>query len=279
MSLQTLQNEIIQKLHVEPNITPEEEIRRRVDLLKDYVKTTGMKGYVLGISGGQDSSLAGKLAQMAAKELRDDTGDEYTFIAVRLPYGVQKDEDDAQKALKFIDPDRTLTFNVKEAVDASYQAFRDATGEDLSDFLKGNTKARERMKVQYDLAAHYNLLVIGTDHAAEAVTGFFTKHGDGACDIAPLFGLNKRQGKMLLKELGAEEALYTKVPTADLEDDRPGLPDEEALGVTYDEIDDYLEGKEIDSDAKEKLENHYVKTRHKREGEVTLYDDWWKQHA
>ncbi|MGM7703579.1 ammonia-dependent NAD(+) synthetase [Pseudalkalibacillus sp. Hm43] len=279
MSLQTLQNEIIQKLHVEPNITPEEEIRRRIDLLKDYVKTTGMKGYVLGISGGQDSSLAGKLAQMAAKELRDDTGDEYTFIAVRLPYGVQKDEDDAQKALKFIDPDRTLTFNVKEAVDASYQAFRDATGEDLSDFLKGNTKARERMKVQYDLAAHYNLLVIGTDHAAEAVTGFYTKHGDGACDIAPLFGLNKRQGKMLLKELGAEEALYTKVPTADLEDDRPGLPDEEALGVTYDEIDDYLEGKEIDSDAKEKLENHYVKTRHKREGEVTLYDDWWKQHA
>ncbi len=279
MSLQTLQNEIIQKLHVEPNITPEEEIRKRVDLLKDYAKTTGMKGYVLGISGGQDSSLAGKLAQMAAKELRDETGDEYTFIAVRLPYGVQKDEDDAQKALKFIDPDRTLTFNVKEAVDASYQSFRDATGEDLSDFLKGNTKARERMKVQYDLAAHHNLLVIGTDHAAEAVTGFFTKHGDGACDIAPLFGLNKRQGKMLLKELGAEEALYTKVPTADLEDDRPGLPDEEALGVTYEEIDDYLEGKDIDSNAKEKIENHYVKTRHKREGEVTLYDDWWKQHA
>jgi NAD+ synthase len=279
MSLQTMQNEIIQKLHVEPTISSKEEIQKRIGLLKDYAKTTGMKGFVLGISGGQDSSLAGKLAQEAVKDLCEETGEDYTFIAVRLPYGVQKDEDDAQKALEFINPDRTLTFNVKDAVDASYQAFLEATGEDLSDFLKGNTKARERMKVQYDLAAHYNLLVIGTDHAAEAVTGFYTKHGDGACDIAPLFGLNKRQGQMLLKELGAPGSLYTKVPTADLEDDRPGLPDEEALGVTYDEIDDYLEGKEIDTDAKEKIENHYLKTRHKRESEVTLYDDWWKQHA
>ncbi|WP_414703620.1 ammonia-dependent NAD(+) synthetase [Pseudalkalibacillus sp. SCS-8] len=271
-----MQNEIIRKLHVEPEISPQEEIRKRVDLLKDYAKTTGMKGFVLGISGGQDSSLAGKLGQLAAEELREESGEEYTFIAVRLPYGVQKDEDDAKKALAFIDPDRTLTVNVKDAVDASYQAFREATGEDLSDFLKGNTKARERMKVQYDIAAHYNLLVIGTDHAAEAVTGFYTKHGDGACDIAPLFGLNKRQGKTLLKELGAPESLYTKVPTADLEDDRPGLPDEEALGVTYDDIDAYLEGKDVDSDAKEKIENHYMKTRHKRESEITLYDDWWK---
>ncbi|MCF6139388.1 ammonia-dependent NAD(+) synthetase [Pseudalkalibacillus berkeleyi] len=279
MSLQTLQNEIIQKLHVEPTIDPAEEIQKRVGLLKDYAKTTGMKGYVLGISGGQDSSLAGKLAQLAVEEMRAESGKDYTFIAVRLPYGVQKDEDDAQKALDFIGPDRKLTFNIKEAVDASYQSYRDATGEDLSDFLKGNTKARERMKVQYDLAAHYNLLVIGTDHAAEAVTGFYTKHGDGACDIAPLFGLNKRQGKQLLKELGADEALYTKVPTADLEDDRPGLPDEEALGVSYDEIDSYLEGKEVVPMAKEKIESHYLKTRHKRESEVTLYDDWWKQRA
>lgn len=279
MSLQTLQNEIIQKLHVEPTIDPAEEIQKRVRLLKDYAKTTGMKGFVLGISGGQDSSLAGKLAQLAVEEMRAESGEDYTFIAVRLPYGVQKDEDDAQKALDFIGPDRKLTFNIKEAVDASYRSYRDATGEELSDFLKGNTKARERMKVQYDLAAHYHLLVIGTDHAAEAVTGFYTKHGDGACDIAPLFGLNKRQGKQLLKELGADEALYTKVPTADLEDDRPGLPDEEALGVTYEEIDSYLEGKEVVPMAKEKIESHYLKTRHKRESEVTLYDDWWKQRA
>ncbi|MGP4081882.1 ammonia-dependent NAD(+) synthetase [Pseudalkalibacillus sp. R45] len=272
----SLQNEIIKELQIKPSILPEQEIERRVDLLKEYAKKTGMKGYVLGISGGQDSTLAGKLAQVAVEQLREETGENYTFIAMRLPYGVQKDEDDAQNALDFIGPDQTVTFNIKEAVDASYRAFREGIGEELSDFLKGNTKARERMKVQYDLAAHHNLLVIGTDHGAEAVTGFFTKHGDGACDIAPLFGLNKRQGKMLLKQMGSPEALYTKVPTADLEDDRPGLPDEEALGITYEQIDAYLEGKEIDPEARNTLENHYLKTRHKREGEVTLYDDWWK---
>ncbi|WLD93629.1 ammonia-dependent NAD(+) synthetase [Alkalihalobacillus sp. AL-G] len=273
----SLQKEIIDELQVSPEIAPEVEIINRVDLLKMYAKATGMKGFVLGISGGQDSSLAGKLAQMAVQQLREETGDEYTFVAVRLPYGVQHDEDDAQQALRFIQPDRSVTVNIKGAVDASFRSFKEATGEELSDFLKGNTKARERMKVQYDLAAHYRLIVIGTDHAAEAATGFFTKHGDGACDIAPLFGLNKRQGKQLLRELGSPESLYKKVPTADLEEERPGFPDEEALGITYDEIDDYLEGKEIKRESKQRLESHYLKTRHKREKEITLYTDWWKK--
>ena len=64
--------------------------------------------------------------------------------------------------------------------------------------------------------------VIGTDHAAENLTGFFTKFGDGGADILPLFRLNKRQGAALLAELGADKALYEKVPTADLEEDKPG---------------------------------------------------------
>ncbi|WP_257351341.1 ammonia-dependent NAD(+) synthetase [Pseudalkalibacillus decolorationis] len=273
----SLQDEIINELHVRPKIYPGEEISKRVELLKHYAQTTGMKGFVLGISGGQDSTLSGKLAQLAVNQLSDETDEEYTFLAVRLPYGVQHDEDDAQEALDFIQPDRIVTENIKGAVDASYRSFHVATGEELNDFLKGNTKARERMKVQYDLAAHYNLLVIGTDHAAEAVTGFFTKHGDGACDIAPLFGLNKRQGKELLKELGSPGSLYKKVPTADLEEDRPGLPDEEALGISYDQIDDYLEGKEIKAESREILELHYLKTRHKREKEVSLYTEWWKK--
>ena len=74
---------------------------------------------------------------------------------------------------------------------------------------------------------------------------FLHKYGDGGADILPLFRLNKRQGKALLKELGAPEALYLKIPTADLEDDKPLVADEVALGVTYDAIDDYLEGKSL----------------------------------
>ncbi|GAF15272.1 NAD synthetase [Bacillus sp. JCM 19046] len=270
------QDSIRQDLFSQAHVSPTEEIKRRVDFLKEYTLKSGTRGFVLGISGGQDSTLAAKLAQMAVHELNEEQSETYTFHAVRLPYGVQHDEDDAQAALSFIEADKVHTVNIKAAVDASEQAFKDATGEALTGFLKGNTKARERMKVQFDLAAHFKALVIGTDHAAEAVTGFFTKFGDGACDVAPLFGLTKGQGKELLKELGAPEFLYTKVPTADLEDDKPGLPDEEALGMTYEQIDAYLEGKPLEAELTEKLEARYVATEHKRQTPVTVYDTWWK---
>lgn len=272
-----LQQQIMEELYVRPQIDPAEEIRARIDFLKKYVVKGGMKGYVLGISGGQDSTLAGRLAQRAMEELRAETGeDDYTFMAVRLPYGVQLDEEDAQRALAFIQPDRSVVVNIKEAVDASVRAFAEATGETLSDFLKGNVKARERMKVQYDLGAHYKLLVIGTDHAAEALTGFFTKYGDGACDVVPLTGLTKRQGRLLLQELGADERLYLKVPTADLEDNKPLVPDEVALGFSYENIDDYLEGKEVPREIAEKIERRFLITRHKRTLPVSPFDNWWK---
>lgn len=273
-----LRQETIQaSLFVQENIDVAYEIKRRVQFLKDYLVHTGTKGYVLGLSGGQDSTLTGKLAQIAIKELNAESSTEtYQFMAVRLPYGIQKDEADAQAAIRFIGPSRVVTVNIQSAVDASVRQFAEATGEVLSDFHKGNVKARERMKVQYDLATHYQLLVLGTDHAAEAITGFFTKHGDGACDVAPIYGLNKRQGKLLLKQLGCPEHLYLKKPTADLEDLKPGLPDEEALGLTYDQLDDYLEGSPLLASAGQKIEERYAVTEHKRRGPVTYYDNWWK---
>lgn len=277
MSTSDVQARIVKELQAAKQIDAKREIRKRVDFLKEYCVQAGAKGYVLGISGGQDSTLTGKLSQLAVDELNAEKSDGgYQFIAVRLPYGIQRDEADAQDAVQFIKPTRVVTVNIKPAVDAAVEQFEVATGERLSDYLKGNVKARERMKAQYDLAAHYGLLVLGTDHAAEAITGFFTKHGDGACDVAPLYGLNKRQGKLLLKVLGCPEHLYLKKPTADLEDLKPGLPDEEALGLSYEELDDYLEGKELPADAKSKVEARYQDTEHKRRGPVTVYDSWWK---
>ncbi|KMK76721.1 ammonia-dependent NAD(+) synthetase [Alkalihalobacillus pseudalcaliphilus] len=268
---------IIEALNVKSTINPKEEIQTRVQFLKDYLLKSGAKGFVLGISGGQDSTLCGKLAQMAIDQLNSEQSEsEYQFIAMRLPYGEQHDEADAQDALAFIQPTHSLTVNIKPAVEAAVRAVEQATGDALSLFNQGNTKARERMKSQYDIGAHYGCLVIGTDHAAEAITGFFTKFGDGACDIAPLFGLTKRQGKLLLKELGAPEHLYTKAPTADLEDDKPGIPDEEALGMTYDQLDDYLEGKEVEQVLVSKIEARYFATEHKRQQPVSIQDDWWK---
>ncbi|MFD0670630.1 ammonia-dependent NAD(+) synthetase [Cohnella sp. GCM10027633] len=276
--MSSVQEAIAARLHASSRIDEAEEVDRRVKFMQDYVVCAGAKGFVLGMSGGQDSTLAGKLAQLAVDGLNAASPDAgYTFLAVRLPYGVQRDESDAQDAIRYIGPTRAVTVNVKPAVDASVAAFEQATGERLSDFLKGNVKARERMKAQYDLGAHYRLLVLGTDHAAEAITGFYTKHGDGACDLAPLYGLDKRQGRALLKLLGCPKHLYEKVPTADLEEEKPGLPDETALGVTYEQLDDYLELKAVPEEAKRLIEQRYKASEHKRQGPVTPYDDWWKQ--
>ena len=271
----TLQQEIIAQLHVQPAIVAAEQVRARIDFLTAYLRSTGAKGLVLGISGGQDSSLAGRLCQLAVEELRAE-GVQAEFVAVRLPYRLQADEDDAQLALQFIAPDRQVTFNIQRAVDGVEAEYADATGAEMLDFTKGNVKARARMIAQFALAGQSGLLVVGTDHAAEAVTGFFTKFGDGAADLLPLSGLTKRQGRALLEHLRAPERLYLKLPTADLLDDNPGQTDEENLGLSYQVIDDYLEGKEVDAEKAAAIEARYLGTRHKRAEPVSMFDDWWK---
>ncbi|MFD2443891.1 ammonia-dependent NAD(+) synthetase [Bacillus sp. CGMCC 1.16607] len=276
--MSSFQTKVIAELKTKPTIDPKEEIRISVNMMKDYLKKYPfLESMVLGISGGQDSTLTGKLAQIAVNELNGELGTEkYKFIAVRLPYGIQGDEDDCQDAIRFISPDEVVVVNIKDSVDASVAAVEKGMGKKLTDFLKGNVKARHRMETQYSIAGAYKGIVLGTDHAAEAITGFYTKFGDGAADMVPIFRLNKRQGKQLLKELGCPEHLYLKVPTADLEDDRPQLPDEVALGVTYDEIDDYLEGKEVNENSKTKIETWFKKSEHKRQAPISVFDNWWK---
>ena len=276
--MRPLQKEIIKYEHVLPLIDPQKEIRRSVDFLKDYLKAnTFLKSYVLGISGGQDSTLAGKLCQMAISEMRSETGDNsYQFIAVRLPYGVQADAQDAADAVAFQRPDQDLVVNIKPAVDALVSTLNGA-GQEITDFNKGNIKARERMVVQYAIAGAHNGAVVGTDHAAENFSGFYTKYGDGAADLTPLFRLDKRQGKQMLKVLNCPEHLYQKAPTADLEENKPGLPDETALGVSYKDVDDYLEGRTVSETAAEKIESLWRKSEHKRHLPVTVFDDFYRK--
>ena len=276
--MRPLQKEIIAYEHVKPEIDPAEEVRKSVDFLKDYLKANPfLKSYVLGISGGQDSTLTGKLAQQAISEMRQETGDDsYQFIAVRLPYGVQADAQDAADAVAWQKPDQDLIVNIKEPVDAMVKAV-EVTGQKITDFNKGNIKARERMVVQYAIAGANSGAVVGTDHAAENFCGFFTKFGDGAADLTPLFRLDKRQGRALLKYLGCPEHLYLKAPTADLEEEKPDLPDETALGVSYHDIDDYLEGKEVPEKSAERIEELWLKSRHKRHLPVTIFDDFYKK--
>lgn len=266
------QRQVARELHVKSDIDVDAEIRNRVGFLAQYVRESRTRALVLGISGGVDSTTAGKLCQLAVHELRA-AGYEARFIAMRLPHGQQRDEQDAQAALRFIAPDQTLTINIRPAADGMLQAlldgeveFRDAAAQD---FVFGNVKARQRMIAQYAVAGAASGLVVGTDHAAEAVMGFFTKHGDGACDVAPLTGLTKRQVRRIGTALGAPAQLVDKVPTADLEELRPQRPDEDAHGVAYDQIDDFLEGKPVAAEIAQAILRQYRATAHKRSLPVT----------
>jgi len=268
------------EMRVLPSIDPHFEITRRVDFIKRKLQESGCKSLVLGISGGVDSTTCGRLAQIAVNELNEENSGEYQFIAVRLPYGEQKDEDEAQLALQFIQPSHSVSVNIKAGVDGLHAASHialEGTGllpEDSAkvDFIKGNVKARARMVAQYEIAGYVGGLVIGTDHSAENITGFYTKFGDGACDMAPLFGLSKRQVRELAATLGAPEQLVKKVPTADLEELDPQKADEDALNLTYEQIDDFLEGKEVSQEVSDRLVHIYKVTQHKRQPIPTIYD-------
>ena len=273
--MRELQAHIIETLGAQASVDPTAEVERRVAFLADYLSASRAAGYVLGISGGQDSTLAGRLCQLAVERARS-SGHDASFVAVRLPYGVQRDEEDARLALSFIRPDESLGFDVRPPVDALASEFESAGGAAMSDFGKGNVKARMRMVAQYALAGERRLLVVGTDHAAEAITGFYTKFGDGAADVLPLAGLNKRQGRALLEALGAPSRLVLKTPTADLLDDDPGQSDESSLGVSYASIDDYLEGRTVPDEDAEAIEALYLRSEHKRRPPVGPSDDWWR---
>jgi NAD+ synthase len=262
------QTSIIATLGVTKEFDAAKEAAARVAFLESYLRQARASAYVLGISGGVDSLTAGLLAQRAVENLKR-AGYPAQFIAVRLPYGEQADEHDAQLSLETIKPDRIVTIDIKPAADAMMAAVQ-VEAADLVDgprhhFHLGNIKARQRMIAQYALAGAARGLVIGTDHAAEALMGFYTKFGDGAADILPLSSLNKRRVRALAKHLGAPESLVFKVPTADLESDVPQKPDEDAYGVTYNEIDDFLEDQEISVASADRILAAYRATGHKRE--------------
>ena len=276
-----MEQQIRDEMRVLPSIEPHYEITRRVSFIKQKLQESGCQSLVLGISGGIDSTTCGRLAQLAVEELNKETNSEqYQFIAVRLPFGEQKDEDEAQLALSFIQPSYSVSVNIAAGVEGTHNATRSAlqetnllpSDESKVDFVKGNVKARTRMVAQYEIAGYVGGLVLGTDHSAENITGFYTKFGDGACDLAPLFGLSKRQVRELASTLGAPEVLVNKVPTADLEELSPQKTDEDALNLSYDQIDDFLEGKPLPQEVSDKIVGIYKATQHKRLPIPTIYD-------
>lgn len=261
-----MQQDIIARLGVKPVIDVDAEIRRRVDFLKQYVLDSRTTGLLIAISGGVDSAVATGLCKMATDELTKETGRDYITLGVFQPYGEQADIADSYSVAEAFGLTHKAETNIEQAVDeialeVEYSFKSLGMSRHLSRGGKGNVKARTRMVMQYALAFDLNLLVVGTDHASEAITGFFTKYGDGAVDITPLSSLNKRQVRALAVRLGVPQPILDKAPTAGLWD---GQTDEAELGITYEDNSDYLEGREIDPAAREKLEKQYLKTEHKR---------------
>lgn len=262
----SLQEEIIARLGVKPQIDVDGEIRKRVDFLKSYVRNAGLSGYLIGISGGVDSAVAAGLCKKATDELTAEEGREYITLGVFQPYGEQEDIADSYAVAEALNLTHKMETNIEDAVneialEAEHGLKAIGQSRHLSKEGKGNVKARTRMVMQYALAFELKLLVVGTDHASENITGFFTKWGDGAVDIEPLKTLNKRQVRQVGEKLGVPRSVLDKAPTAGL---WAGQTDEKELGISYEDNSDYLEGKEIDPAVREKLEGIYRKTQHKR---------------
>jgi NAD+ synthase len=262
----TLQKQIIAELNVKPTIDAEAEVRKRVNFLKEYVEKAKAKGLLIAISGGIDSAVTAGLCKRATDELTQEHGEEYMTLGVFQPYGAQSDIEHSYAVAKAFELKYTAETNIQTPVDdIAAEVDKSFAAMNISRTMtpqgKGNVKARTRMVVQYAMANELNLLVVGTDHASEAITGFYTKWGDGAVDITPLSSLNKRQVRQLASYLGVPQEILDKAPTAGLWE---GQTDEKELGISYEDNSDYLEGKEVDPAVRERLESYYKKTAHKR---------------
>lgn len=221
--------------------------------LKDYLENTHQDTYVLGISGGVDSSLCAALARNAVGKDR--------LLCLIMPINSHKaDEEDALLLAKELD----LNYKVVDASDIfnGYVNKLKELGEEFDRSTLGNLKARIRMSILYAFAQKYRGLVIGTDNADERYTGYFTKYGDGACDILPIAKLVKGEVVKASKILGISDYLAERVPTAGLFE---GQTDELEMGVKYADLDKYILGGKIDEASQKRIDYLHKISAHKRD--------------
>lgn len=235
--------------------TIDQKIDHVVDWLRDQVKVSGTNGILVGLSGGIDSSVVANLIKRAFPE---------NSLGVILPCKSHaKDKADGQAVavaagLEFVEVDLSSTHETLLASIQNAVKDLDTTNHRLTD---ANLRARLRMTTLYGIANNMGYLVAGTDNAAELLTGYFTKYGDGGVDILPLAHLTKREVFEWAKHLGVPQSVIDRKPSAGLWE---GQTDEDEMGVTYDAIDDYIEGKPVSEEDRTIIERMHARTEHKR---------------
>ena len=218
--------------------------------LKDYLATSGCKAYVLGLSGGVDSSLVAAIARKAV-------GKEKLFCYAIDIESSPEDISDAKRVAKELD----LQLEVISLTETYHKYLKELNGKDFTRLSKSNLKVRMRMCALFAYAQEHAGLVLGTDNWDERYVGYFTKYGDGAADLLPIVHLTKGEVKEAAKMYGLSSKLYNRVPTAGL---FSGQTDEKEMGVTYLDLDNYLLGKEVSIEAKERIEHLHKISEHKR---------------
>lgn len=236
--------------------TTEEKIALTVEWLREQVAKSGTKGILVGLSGGIDSSVVAHLIKRAFPE---------NAFGVILPCKSNpKDAADGEAAAHAAGLDFT-TIDLTDVHESLHGQISDKMASkpiDNARLTDANLRARLRMTTLYGIANHMNYLVAGTDNAAEILTGYFTKYGDGGVDILPIANLTKREVFEWGRILGVPQSVLDRAPSAGLWD---GQTDESEMGTTYDRIDDYLEGKAIPEADKAIIERLHARSAHKRQ--------------
>ncbi|MEA4853306.1 MAG: NAD(+) synthase [Christensenella sp.] len=246
----------------------EKKREQTVDFVKRYLAASSANGVVLGLSGGIDSFLTSALCAQACQDLGK------TMHIVLLPNGIQSDIADshecAQRILA-INPQTVCdTVSIENGYLGAIADLSGAHGFGQDTYTLGNLQPRLRMMYQYALAK--GMLVAGTDHATESITGFFTKYGDGGSDFNPIQELVKDDIYAMSKSYDAPQCVLEKQPAAGLGISKT---DEDELGLSYRDICAYLKGYKIPQEAAQKLEGIYSRSMHKRALAASLKDEYY----
>lgn len=237
-------------------MTIEEKISKTVEWLRQKVEETGSKGLIVGVSGGIDSAVVANLIKLACPD---------SSLGVILP--IKNSEEDLTDAKDLIASCgiKGLTVDLTQENESILSKVSTQMGELFNQENKkiadANMRARLRMTTLYTIANNLNYLVVGTDNAAELLTGYFTKYGDGGVDILALANLLKSEVYEWGAYFNVPKNILDKAPTAGLWD---GQTDEKEMGTTYNYIDMYLQGKEIPQKDKEIIERLNARSEHKR---------------